>query len=280
MLHSTKEGFAYKNFILKVKEETSKIQHDTIIEFIKDFFADKKGPAVIGISGGKDSTVCAALLAEALGPERVVGVMMPNGKQKDIADSHQVIEMLGIQAMKVNIGPAYEALRTQIDTSDIKDSPDQWTPLFTTNTPARLRMVTLYGIAAQLGGFVCNTCNASEDILGWSTYGGDTFGDFAPINQLTVTEVIALGDYMKLPKELVHKTPSDGMCGKSDEEKFGFTYEELDKWLLLGLRPKSKDIYEKILQMFNHSKFKLENIRLPHPDFGGRFPSEFKICLH
>lgn len=254
--------------------------HDKIIDFIHMFFSDKKGPALIGISSGKDSTICAALLAEALGPERVVGVMMPNGKQADIADSHQVIEMLGIQGIKVNIGPVYDTLKTQIDTSYIKDSPDQWTPLFTTNTPARLRMTTLYGIAAQLGGFVCNTCNASEDILGWSTYGGDTLGDFAPINQLTVTEVIALGDYMKLPKELVHKAPSDGMCGSTDEEKFGFTYEELDKWLLLGLRPKTKNTYEKILQMFHRSKFKLENIRLPHPDFGERFPTEFKICLH
>lgn len=271
MLHSTKEGFAYKNFTLKVKEETSKIQHDTIIEFIKDFFADKKGPAVIGISGGKDSTVCAALLAEALGPERVVGVMMPNGEQKDIADSHQVIEMLGIQAMKVNIGPVYDALRTQIDTSDIKDSPDQWTPLFTTNTPARLRMVTLYGIAAQLGGFVCNTCNASEDWVGYSTKWGDAVGDFSLLNYLTKTEVVALGDYMKLSAELIHKAPSDGMCGKTDEDNMGFTYEELDFYLHcpVGRGDEDKmravlsgDVIMKIEQMHNNinTKYKLVNM--------------------
>lgn len=234
--------------------------HDKIIDFIHMFFSDKEGPAVVGISGGKDSTICAALLAEALGPERVIGVMMPNGKQADIADSHQVIEMLGIQAMKVNIGPVYDALKTQIDTSGIKDSPDQWLPLFTTNTPARLRMVTLYGIAAQLGGFVVNTCNLSESIVGWETYGGDGFGDFAPIGRLTKTEVCFLGDYMELPKYLIYKIPSDGMCGASDEDKMGFTYEALDSYIRNGIVPKEKD---KILSMHKRSHFKHENIRIP-----------------
>lgn len=240
--------------------------YDEIIKFIKDFFKDKKGPAVIGISGGKDSTVCAALLAEALGPERVVGVMMPNGKQKDIADSHQVIEMLGIQSMKVNIGPVYDALREQIDTSDIKDSPDQWTPLFTTNTPARLRMVTLYGIAAQLGGFVCNTCNYSEDFVGYSTKYGDCCGDFSLLNQLTKTEVVALGDYMELPKELVHKTPSDGMCGKSDEDNMGFTYDALDTFIRTGLAPKSFEVYNKIKKMHLNLNTKLKLLPMAQPE--------------
>lgn len=271
MLHSTNKDFAYKNFTLKVKEETSKVQHDYLIEFIKSFFADKKGPAVIGISGGKDSTVCAALLAEALGPERVVGVMMPNGEQKDISDSIKVCELLKIQNTTVNIGPVYDVLRMQVDTASIKDAPDDWTSLFTTNTPARLRMVALYGIAAQLGGFVCNTCNMSEDWVGYSTKWGDAVGDFSLLNYLTKTEVVALGDYMKLPTELIHKAPSDGMCGKTDEDNLGFSYEELDFYLHcpvgVGDEDKigsvlSKDVIMKIEQMHNNvnTKYKLVNM--------------------
>lgn len=239
-----------------------------LLDFIKDFFKDKKGPAVVGISGGKDSSICAALLAEALGPGRVVGVMMPNGVQMDLIDSVKVCELLGIQAMKVNIGPVYDALKEQIDTSDIEGSPDQWTPLFTTNTPARLRMVTLYGIAAQLGGFVCNTCNYSEDFVGYSTKYGDCCGDFSLLNQLTKTEVVALGDYMKLPKELVHKTPSDGMCGKSDEDNMGFTYDALDTFIRTGLPPKSFEIYNKIKKMHLNPNTKLKLVPMAHPELG------------
>lgn len=217
---------------------------------------------------GKDSTVCAALLAEALGPERVIGVMMPNKVQADLNDSVKVCELLRIQSMKVNIGPIYDALRVQIDTSDIKESPDQWTPLFTTNTPARLRMVTLYGIAAQLGGFVCNTCNYSEDFVGYSTKYGDCCGDFSLLNQLTKTEVVALGDYMKLPKELVHKTPSDGMCGKSDEDNMGFTYDALDVFIREGLAPKSFEVYNKIKKMHLNPNTKLKLLPMAHPELG------------
>lgn len=237
-----------------------------LLDFIKDFFKDKKGPAVIGISGGKDSTVCAALLTEALGKERVIGVMMPNGVQIDLNDSVKVCELLGIQAITVNIGPVYDTLRTQIDTSDIKDSPDQWVPLFTTNTPARLRMATLYGIAAQLGGFVCNTCNYSEDFVGYSTKYGDCCGDFSLLNQLTKTEVVALGDYMKLPVELVHKTPSDGMCGKSDEDNMGFTYDALDVFIREGLPPKAQEAYRAIKRMHLNPNTKLKLLPMAYPE--------------
>lgn len=268
MLHSTKEGFAYKNFTLKIKEETSKIQHDTIIEFIKDFFADKKGPAVIGISGGKDSTVCAALLAEALGPERVIGVMMPNEEQSDIGDSMKVVETLGIRSLILNIGTMYRDLTSRI--ADFYEG-DEIPSLYTTNTPARLRMTTLYGIAALYSGFVCNTCNASEDWVGYSTKWGDAVGDFSLLNYLTKTEVVALGDYMKLPTELIHKAPSDGMCGKTDEDNMGFTYEELDFYLHcpVGRGDEDKmravlsgDVITKIEQMHNsvNTKYKLVNM--------------------
>ena len=247
----------------ETREKRAKENHDIIIRWIKDWFKDKSGPAVLGISGGKDSTVCAALLAEALGPDRVIGVMMPNGEQKDISDSEKVIKTLGIKRVLINIGSVYEALAQQFLADGFANVKEK--PLFTTNTPARLRMVTLYGVAAMLNGFVCNTCNRSEDYVGYSTKYGDAAGDFTLLNCLTKTEVVELGDYMNLPSDLVHKTPSDGMCGKSDEDNMGFTYDELDDYLLTLRKPKNPEVFEKIQKMHNHPNTKLKLIPMPSP---------------
>lgn len=237
--------------------------HDELIQFIKDFFKDKNGPAVLGISGGKDSLVDAALLAEALGPENVIGVQMPNGEQADISDSDKVIEFTGIRKITINIKGMYNDLTSRI--GDWYEG-DEIPSLYTTNTPARLRMVTLYGIAAMYGGFVCNTCNYSEDFVGYSTKYGDCCGDFSLLNQLTKTEVVALGDYMKLPSDLVHKTPSDGMCGKSDEDNMGFTYDTLDVFIREGLPPKSLELYLKIKKMHLNPNTKLKLLPMAYPE--------------
>lgn len=242
--------------------------HDGIITWIKDWFKDKPtAKVIVGISGGKDSTVCAALLAEALGKENVYGVMMPNGIQKDISDSKRVIEFLGINSLTVNIGLAYEALSNAID-SNFTSVNSKSISMYTTNTPARLRMTTLYGIAAMLGGFVVNTCNFSEDYVGYSSKYGDAAGDFSLLCKLTKTEVVELGDYMGLPKDLVHKAPSDGMCGKTDEDNMGFTYDTLDQFLLTSLRPKSKEVWNKIRSKHNHPNTALKLIPMPHPEVG------------
>ena len=248
----------------ETREKRAKENHDIIIRWIKNWFEDKSGPAVLGISGGKDSTVCAALLAEALGSDRVIGVMMPNGVQADIEDSKKVIEFLGIKGVEVNIVNAYNALSNAIDINNLtKSSID--CKAYITNTPARLRMTTLYGIAALCGGFVCCTGNKSEDWVGYSTKYGDAAGDFALLNNLTKTEVVELGEYMSLPSYLIHKTPSDGMCGKSDEDNMGFTYETLDKYILERLPPKSLEIKMKIDKMHNNPNTKLKLIPMPSP---------------
>jgi NAD+ synthase len=211
-----------------------------VIQWIKDYFKDNsESKAIIGISGGKDSTICAALLVEALGADRVVGVMMPNGSQIDIADSARVCQTLGIEHYVIDISLPYNNISMNVASSICKNNEQPlvtvWNnPVFTTNTPARLRMVTLYAVAAFYpNSRVVNTSNWSERYIGYSTKYGDGAGDFSPLGYLTVREVLRIGDDLGLPYDLVHKTPSDGMSGKSDVEKIGFTYEELDNYLLI-----------------------------------------------
>ena len=198
------------------------------VDWIRDWFNNygKDSPAVIGISGGKDSAVVATLCAMALGKDRVIGVQMPQGIQPDIADSDEIIKWLGIKSYCVNIGNAYKAIASQLDIIGLKDNS-----VANTNLPPRLRMAVIYAVSQRINGRVANTCNLSEDYIGWSTKWGDSCGDFSPISNLTCTEVIKIGEYLGIPNHLIYKTPSDGLCGKSDEEKFGFSYETLDNYI-------------------------------------------------
>ena len=213
------------------------------IDWIREQFKDiPDGKAIIGISGGKDSTIAAALCVEALGADRVVGVLMPQGAQKDINDSREVCEHLGIYHMEINIGYVCSHLCGLIDEEYDFDKCCINNPMIKTNLPARIRMTTLYAIAALYpNSRVVNTCNYSEDFVGYSTKYGDAAGDFSPLGNLTVREVLEIGDDLGLPYYLVHKAPSDGMCGKTDEDNLGFTYEELDGFLLgeSGLTPET-----------------------------------------
>lgn len=204
---------------------------DEAIAFVKNYFEKNGSPetkALIGISGGKDSAVVAALCCAALGKERVVGVMMPNGSQKDIEDSKRVCSLLGIKNYTVNIQAAYKGMRSSICSAMEHPEQEETPAQFNTNVPARLRMVTLYGLAAMLGDvrISCNG-NLSERLAGFFTLWGDGAGDFAPLAYLFVEEVIQLGLELGLPEDMVRKAPSDGMCGMTDEEKLGFTYKEL-----------------------------------------------------
>lgn len=199
-----------------------------LIEWTKKWFNKNcpNGPAVIGISGGKDSTVCAGILAKAIGPDRIVGVLMPNGEQKDISDSYKVCELLGIKPYVINIKNSIDGIYNELKKEGfiLKD-------LCTTNTPPRIRLTTLYAVASCVGGVVVNTSNASESYVGYFTKNADNRGDVALLSDLTKTEVVAIGHALGLPKELVDKVPSDGLCGKTDEDNLGFTYAELDAYL-------------------------------------------------
>ena len=203
------------------------------VQWIRDWFEENgKGcNAVIGISGGKDSSVVAALCVEALGKKRVIGVTMPNGVQPDIADSHRLIDFLGIRSYEVNIGAAFDALMGEVETRLGHPASDQTR----INMAPRLRMTALYAVSQSNNGRVANTCNLSEDWVGYSTRYGDAAGDFSPLGGLTVAEVIAVGKQLGLPVDLVEKTPSDGLCGKTDEDNLGFTYAVLDRYIRTGV---------------------------------------------
>ena len=206
---------------------------DQCVQWIRDWF-EENGPgcnAVLGISGGKDSSVCAALCVEALGVDRVIGVTMPNGVQPDIADSNHLIAHLGIRHYEVNIGSCFQALMAEVEAKLGQEASAQTR----INMAPRLRMTALYAVSQSNNGRVVNTCNLSEDWVGYSTRYGDAAGDFSPLGGLTVQEVKAIGKVLGLPVELVDKAPSDGLCGKTDEDNLGFTYAVLDKYIRTGV---------------------------------------------
>ncbi len=226
-----------------------------VVEWIREWFAANgpDSPAVIGISGGKDSSVVAALCVEALGKERVVGVLMPNGEQSDIDCAYQLVTHLGIRYYVVNIADAYSGVLSALP----KDLP--LTVQAKTNLPPRLRMTTLYAVSQCLGGRVANTCNLSENYVGYSTRYGDDAGDFSPLGNLTVREVVAIGRALGLPEELVSKVPSDGLCGKTDEDNLGFTYEMLDAYIREGVCS-DEEKKKKIDFLHRRNLFKLRTI--------------------
>ena len=201
---------------------------DECVRWIRDFF-EENGPgcnAVLGISGGKDSSVTAALCVEALGKERVIGVLMPNGEQADIDKALMLVNHLGIKYYVINIKDAVDGV--------VKNVPFELSVQSMTNLPPRIRMSTLYAVSQSHNGRVANTCNLSEDWVGYSTRYGDSVGDFSPCSHLTVQEVKAIGRLLGLPAELVDKVPSDGLCGKTDEDNLSFTYAALDRYIREG----------------------------------------------
>ena len=226
---------------------------DACVEWIRDFFENNgKGcVAVVGISGGKDSSVAAALCVEALGRDRVVGVLMPNGVQHDIDMAQLLVNHLGIKNYTVNVKNCIDGLLANMP-EDLELSQQS-----KTNLPPRIRMSTLYAVSQSLNGRVVNTCNLSEDWVGYSTRYGDAAGDFSPMANFTVTEVKAIGRVLGLPDVLVDKVPIDGLCGKTDEDNLGFTYDTLDKYIRQGIEPEAKT-KERIDTLHKNNLFKLQ----------------------
>ena len=243
------------------------------IQWIKDWF-EKNGPgcnAVLGLSGGKDSTVVAALCAKALGADRVIGVAMPD-KGQGINEADKIVEHLGIKFLVLPIGDICLAFDT------VADNYIDWSKQTQQNIPPRVRMTMLYAVSQTFNGRVANTCNLSEDFIGYATLYGDAAGSFAPLSQLTVTEIYQIGDYLGIPYEWVHKVPDDGLPhSSSDEKKFGFSYAELDRYIREGIVPEgacennSNELkVDKIDRMHRNNEFKTEIVQIPcyWPEYG------------
>lgn len=215
----------------------------------------------LGISGGKDSAVAAALACRVLGKDNVFGVLMPNGEQKDLNDSKAICNYLGIQNITVNIKDSYDSIISQVGAIDESSLLSSQTMI---NLPARLRMSTVFAVAQSIGAKVINTCNLSEDSIGWDTLFGDDCGAFGPLKTLTCSEVLELAKYLMLPEFIWRKAPSDGLCGSTDEESFGFSYLTLDTYIRTGYCP-DWNVELKINQMYRRNFFKQQIIKIPHP---------------
>ena len=249
-----------------IREGFNVVEHkDRIVQWIRDWFEEngKNCNAVIGISGGKDSTVAAALCVKALGKDRVVGIMMPNGEQSDLDDAVRVATHLGIEYRICNIGLA--VLNTRLAAavpSGMGGKAIELSEQALINLPPRIRMTTLYAISQSINGRVVCTDNLSESYIGYSTRWGDNIGDFAPLANCTASEVVAIGDALGLPHDLTHKTPSDGLCGQIDEDRFGFTYEQLDTYIRTG-KCDNPEVELSIITKRENNRFK--RIDIPHP---------------
>lgn len=229
------------------------------VQWIRDFFETngKDCNAVVGISGGKDSSVVAALCVEALGKDRVIGVLMPCGEQHDIDKAQLLVDHLGIKHFIINVKDAVEGVKNSMPFELSKQSRE--------NIPPRVRMTTLYAVSQSFNGRVANTCNLSEDWVGYSTRYGDSVGDFSPCSLLTVQEVKEIGRVLGLPDELVDKVPIDGLCGKTDEENLGFTYAELDRYIRTG-EIEDEEKKANIDRRHKNNLFKLKLMPIFNPD--------------
>lgn len=237
--------------------DAKKVKNE-IVEWIRNWFEQngKDCMAVVGISGGVDSSVVTALCVKALGKDRVFGIKMPCGEQPDIEYANMLIKYLEIKSYTMNIWDTVIGIDNQFP-ADIEVSKQT-----TINLPPRIRMAALYAISQSLNGRVVNTCNMSESYVGFDTRYGDSAGDLSPLANLTKTEVIALAKELGLPDELVHKTPQDGLTGLTDEQSFGFSYAELDAYIRDGIEP-SEEVKAKIDSMHEKNLFKLQ----PMPSF-------------
>lgn len=242
------------------REDFNAVEHkDRIVQWIRDWFEEngKDCWAVIGISGGKDSSVAAALCVEALGRERVFGVLMPCGIQTDIDASYKLCNYLNIRHREIDIFPMAEDFGNSLARNGLY--PTEQAEI---NLLPRIRMTTLYFVSQSFGGRVVCTDNLSESYIGYSTRWGDNIGDFAPLANYTASEVVAIGEALGLPYDLTHKIPSDGLCGRTDEDRFGFTYEQLDTYIRTG-KCDNPEVELSIITKRENNRFK--RIDIPHP---------------
>lgn len=214
------------------EKETKKI-----VKFIRNYYQENHlGGAILGISGGKGSGVVAALMVEALGKENVIGVTLPcHSKNVDKTDAKLVSDYYGFELINFDLTQIYDIFHLEL--KQLGNFTEQQKENSDINLKPRLRMSTLYYLAAlyteikKKPYLVVGTSNKCELYVGYFTKGGDSVHDIAPIADLTVEEVIKIGEYLKVPEKVLYKTPDDGLSGKSDEEKLGITYKEIANYM-------------------------------------------------
>lgn len=232
---------------------------DECVDWIRAWF-ESNGPscsAVLGMSGGKDSTVAAALCAAALGPERVIGIAMP-AEGQSLNEADEICASLGIRYLCFPIG-RIEAECTALGSL----LPEGFSVQTRQNIPPRIRMTMLYAAAQSLNGMVANTCNLSEDYIGYATLYGDAAGSFAPLAGMVVREVMQVGRELGLPEKWVGKTPDDGLPHSApDEVKLGFTYAVLDRYIREGIC-EDEAVRAKIDSLHRRNRFKTDILQIP-----------------
>lgn len=254
------------DYVFDVKKEVN-----NTVKYLKwyadTYLASCSNKYVIGMSGGKDSLVACKLATMAVGKDKVVGLILPNGVQKDLDDAIECCKVCGIKYYIVNIGEMYEKLEFTLDieTGTVRNKVNE------TNDPACIRTLTILSMTRRIGGVMLNTCNRNEDVLGYSTFGGDSFGAVGPLCRYTVTEIREMGDYLELPHRLVHKDPLDGMCGTTDEINLahmlnipGFTYERHSCLIRGEEHGFTPDEVDRLIAHYNKNKFKIEIIQVKH----------------
>ena len=242
-----------------MEQFNAKEQLSGVLDWMRAQMAACRGKAaVVGISGGKDSSVVAALCCEAYGKENVVGVLMPDGVQPDIDYSNGLVEVLGIRHYTVNIHAAVRGVLDELERNGVE--PTRQT---TVNLPSRVRMATLYAVAQSVeSGIVINTSNLSEDWVGYCTIYGDSAGAFSPLGMYTTEEVIALGAALGLPERFLIKPPSDGLTGLTDEDNLGFSYHAVNEYVRTGRCDPA--IQKQIDAKHRASRFKFRTLPVYH----------------
>lgn len=235
-----------------------------IIEFIRKYYKENnlKG-AVIGISGGKDSGVVAGLFARAIGASNVTGIWMPcHSKNEDKQNAILLSRHFGFELKEFDLTNLYDNYVKQF--SEINSSEEDYLKDSNINIKPRFRMATLYYYAAYLSKknkgvyIVPGTSNKCELYVGYFTKGGDDVSDIRVLADLTVDEVIKVGEAIGVPDVIVHKTPDDGLSGLTDEEKLGVKYSEIADIIQNNGINISDDIKDKIIKLHKNNSHKFQ----------------------
>jgi len=224
-----------------------------IEKWLNDMISDSgRRGCVVGLSGGIDSAVVAAILKNVCGDQNMLGVLMPcHSNPSDAEDAALVAKALDIPTMTVDISSVYDEFVSVVGDR----SPDS-SRMALANIKPRLRMSVLYFIAQKEGFLVCGTGNRAELTIGYFTKFGDSGADLLPLGDLLKGEVRSLASWYGVPQPIIDKPPSAGLWpGQTDEQEIGLSYDEIDMYLLRGEgAPETIEMIEQARKRSNHKR--------------------------